>query len=144
MDIINKLSDITVSRIRFSEVDSMNVVWHGNYLRLLEDGRESFGAKYGLGYRDVYSHGLMTPIVDMQLSYKRSILYGDSAEIYTEYIASRAAKIVFEYTIKRASDGLLALKAKSTQAFIDLEGNLQLTRPEFYEQWQRRFGVSIP
>ena len=36
--------------IRFSEVDSMNVVWHGSYPLYFEDAREEFGRKYGLGY----------------------------------------------------------------------------------------------
>ena len=40
----------TEIRVRFSEVDSMGVVWHGNYLKYFEDGREAFGRKHGLGY----------------------------------------------------------------------------------------------
>jgi acyl-CoA thioester hydrolase len=38
-----ELKCLTEIRIRFSEVDSMGVVWHGNYIRYFEDGRESFG-----------------------------------------------------------------------------------------------------
>ena len=34
--------------IRFSEVDSMNIVWHGSYVLYLEDAREAFGKKYNL------------------------------------------------------------------------------------------------
>ena len=36
--------------VRFSEVDSMNVVWHGSYPLYFEDAREAFGKKYGLEY----------------------------------------------------------------------------------------------
>lgn len=36
--------------IRFSEVDSMNVVWHGSYPLYFEDAREAFGKKFGLAY----------------------------------------------------------------------------------------------
>ena len=36
--------------IRFSEVDSMGIVWHGSYVAYLEDAREAFGAKYHLEY----------------------------------------------------------------------------------------------
>ena len=35
--------------IRFSEVDSMNIVWHGAYPLYFEDAREAFGKKYDLG-----------------------------------------------------------------------------------------------
>lgn len=48
-------SDIILKAIknitpRFSEVDSMNIVWHGSYPLYFEDAREAFGEKYGLGY----------------------------------------------------------------------------------------------
>ena len=37
------LTNRTTLRVRFSEVDSMEVVWHGEYVRYMEDGREAFG-----------------------------------------------------------------------------------------------------
>ena len=41
----------TSLRVRFSEVDSMQIVWHGEYVRYFEDGREAFGREFaGLGY----------------------------------------------------------------------------------------------
>lgn len=40
----------TSLRVRFSEVDSMQIVWHGEYVRYFEDGREAFGREFaGLG-----------------------------------------------------------------------------------------------
>lgn len=45
--LVNKTS----LRVRFSEVDSMQIVWHGEYVRYFEDGREAFGREFaGLGY----------------------------------------------------------------------------------------------
>ena len=46
------LIDRTTIKVRFSEIDSMQIVWHGEYVRYFEDGRESFGKHYGLGYMD--------------------------------------------------------------------------------------------
>ena len=42
---------------RFSEVDSMNIVWHGSYPLYFEDAREAFGEKFGLGYLFIYDNG---------------------------------------------------------------------------------------
>ena len=41
------ISEIEID-IRFSETDAMGVVWHGNYLKFFEDGREAFGKEFGL------------------------------------------------------------------------------------------------
>ncbi len=50
--------------IRFSEVDSMNIVWHGSYPLYFEDAREAFGKKYGLGY--------MTSVLVAQILQRRT------------------------------------------------------------------------
>ena len=60
------LKSIVEIPIKFSEVDSLRVVWHGNYVRYFEDGREAFGRQYGLGYLDIFENGnLAVPIVDL-------------------------------------------------------------------------------
>ena len=50
MDEIRLINSCKV-KVRFSEVDSMAVVWHGNYVKYLEDGREAFGLQFGVGDR---------------------------------------------------------------------------------------------
>ena len=37
-------------KIRFSETDAMGIVWHGNYIKYMEDGREDWGKNHGLSY----------------------------------------------------------------------------------------------
>ena len=53
--------------IRFSEIDSMKVAWHGSYVLYLEDAREFWGAKYGLGYQDFMDNRYYAPIVEMDI-----------------------------------------------------------------------------
>ncbi|PLX05542.1 MAG: 4-hydroxybenzoyl-CoA thioesterase [Marinilabiliales bacterium] len=126
--------------VRFSEVDSMQIVWHGNYVKYLEDGRESFGKKYGIGYMDVYRAGLLTPIVGVNLNYKKPLKYEDKAIIRTRYIDSPAAIIQFEYEIVKLPDKVVTLSATTTQAFIDTTGELILTLPAFFEKWKKKWG----
>ena len=47
------LKDRTEVKVRFGEVDSMGIVWHGNYVKYIEEGRESFGRKYGISYLEL-------------------------------------------------------------------------------------------
>jgi acyl-CoA thioester hydrolase len=128
--------------IRFSEVDLMGVVWHGNFVRFLEDGREYFGQKYGLTYMEVASRGFLVPIVDMQLSYKKSARYGEKLVVETKFINSAAAKIIFEYTIFREMDMEVLVKARTVQVFTDENGQLILTSPPFYLDWKKSLLIS--
>jgi acyl-CoA thioester hydrolase len=119
----------------------MHIVWHGNYLKYFEDGRESFGLKYNLGYLDVYKHQVMIPIVKVNCDFKRPLVYGDSAIIETSYIPTDAAKIVFEYTIFRKHDMEVMATGNSVQVFLTPTGELLLTPPEFYIGWKKKLGI---
>jgi acyl-CoA thioester hydrolase len=127
--------------VRFSEVDSMRIVWHGNYLKYFEDGRESFGSKYNLGYLDVYKHNVMIPLVKITCDYKRPLEYGDLAIVETCFVSTEAAKIVFNYTIYRKRDMEIAATGSSTQVFLTPQGELLLTNPEFFSGWKQKWGI---
>ena len=133
---------ITTTRttVRFSEVDSMQVVWHGEYVRYFEDGREAFGREYpGLGYLDFDANGYTAPIVDLQLQYVSPLTVNDVAIIETRYIETVAAKLCFEYIIRKESDGTLVARGSSVQVFVDSSGEMALNNPQFYEEWKKRW-----
>ncbi|MCM1449544.1 MAG: acyl-CoA thioesterase [Clostridiales bacterium] len=124
-------------RVRFSEVDSMNIVWHGSYPLYFEDAREAFGLKYGIDYLTIFGNGYYAPLVDIQFHYKRPIVYGMTVRVDIIYRPTPAAKIVFEYEIYNTSDGTLMATGSSTQVFMDKEYNLVWTNPDFYENWKK-------
>ncbi|MCW3785549.1 acyl-CoA thioesterase [Plebeiibacterium sediminum] len=138
---MKELVNITKVKVRFSEVDSMHIVWHGNYVKFLEDGREAFGSQYGLGYYDVYEEGYMTPIVKVDIDYKNQVRYGEELEVKTIFESVDAAKICFRYEISKVSDKLIVAKGKTIQVFLDTEGDLQLTNPPFYTSWKEKWGL---
>ena len=134
------LTNISQTNVRFSEVDSMCVVWHGSYVRYLEDGREAFGKRYsGIGYMDMYNNGYTAPIVDLQMEYVSPLTVNDVAVVETRFIEMAAAKLFFEYIIKRKSDGAVVMRARTLQVFLDKEGNISLNNPTFFEDWKKRW-----
>lgn len=124
--------------VRFSEVDSMNIVWHGNYMLYFEDAREAFGHKYGLDYLTIYHHGFYAPLVDIQFKYKQPVIYGMKPLITITYQPCDAAKIVFDYLITNPDDGSVLATGHSVQVFMDLNYNLVLCNPDFYQEWKDR------
>ena len=69
-------------------------MWHGEYVRYFEDGREAFGREFaGLGYMDIHASGYTAPIVELQLQYKKPLRVNDTAVVETRYIATEAAKM---------------------------------------------------
>ncbi|OFX49876.1 MAG: 4-hydroxybenzoyl-CoA thioesterase [Bacteroidetes bacterium GWA2_30_7] len=140
-NIESKIVSKTIVTIRFSDVDSMGIVWHGNYVKYFEDGRESFGLEHGLHYLNVYKNGYFAPIVNIECNYKNPLRYGEKVIIETYYIDSEAAKIIHEYKLYRQSDNELVATGSSTQVFLNVNGELQLTIPAFFEEWKQKMKI---
>lgn len=123
-------------RIRFSEVDAMNVVWHGNYLKFFEDGREALGTEYGLHYLDFADKGYFVPIVKSSIEHLATASYGDELRVTTRLYYSRAAKIIHDYEVFNLTTNKISAKGTTMQVFVTLDKELFLTNPDFYEEWK--------
>ena len=136
------LVDTVPVKVRFNEVDSLGIVWHGHYVRYFEDGRESFGEKYQLRYLDFYNNGYVVPIVSIQAEYKRVLKYGDNLIVETIYIYNESAKIKFNYRLLNEETGELVVTGSTTQVFLKRDDmSLQLINPDFYQDWKLKNGL---
>lgn len=136
--------ELTASKlldIRFSEVDSMDIVWHGSYPLYFEDAREEFGKKFGLGYMTIFSNGYYAPLVELSFKYKKPIKYEMQPEIRIRYIPTESAKIIFEYVIIDPQDGSVFAEGKSMQVFMDKNYELVWENPSFYQKWKEKWRV---
>jgi len=137
-----KLVHETITTVKFSEVDSLGIVWHGHYVRYFEDGREAFGNAYGLGYLDIFNFGYLTPVVNVQCDYKLPLRYGSRVKIVSEYIPCEAAKIKFNYKLFDVETDRLVATGHTVQVFLDRTNFvLQLSMPDFYEEWKKKNGL---
>jgi len=134
MSLINR----TEFTVRFNEVDPLGIVWHGHYIRFFEDGREAFGREHGLTYMQIYEKGFVAPVVNIHCDYKKSLEYGDTAVVETQFINSLAAKLTFKYRITLVKTGEVVAEGTSVQVFLDAERReLQLIAPDFFTAWKK-------
>lgn len=138
---MKKLTASKKFEVRFSEVDSMNIVWHGSYPLYFEDAREEFGKKFGLGYMTIFSNGFYAPLVELSFKYKKPLLYEMEPEVIITYIPTESAKIVFDYKIIDSKDGIELATGRSVQVFMDRDYQLVWETPEFYQAWKDKWEV---
>jgi len=55
--------------VPFFDIDTMNVVWHGHYVKYLEVARCALLDKIGHNYTAMLEAGYAWPVIDMQLRY---------------------------------------------------------------------------
>lgn len=56
---------------QFYDIDSMDVVWHGHYVKYLERARCALLDQLGYNYEDMRQSGYAWPVVDLRMKYIR-------------------------------------------------------------------------
>lgn len=125
-------------RVRFEEVDPLGIVWHGRYPSWLEDGRSALYERYGIGYMELYRHGVLAPIKKMHLDYHHPLRFGQECSIEALLHFSEAARINFSCVI-RDDSGRVCTTGYTVQLMLDNEQNLQMTPPRFYQDFLIRW-----
>jgi acyl-CoA thioester hydrolase len=135
------LEETCVVPIRFHEVDSMLVVWHGHYVTYIEEARRALGRRYGIDYPTFFAHNTPAPVAQLRLDYLAPARLADTLTVTARLLKSEAAKLEFEYEIRRQSDRSLLASATTLQVFTNLKGELLLTMPDFmierYQAWEK-------
>lgn len=139
---MKELTNTTTFRVRFSEVDSLRIVWHGHYLRYFEDGRDAWAKEFGFDFMEVYEkHGLLMPLASSHMDYKHPLRYNETGLIETSFIHSPAAKMVFRFRVFDEERKQLKATGETVQVFMDTDHVLQLNTPSFFEEWKRKKGL---
>jgi acyl-CoA thioester hydrolase len=105
--------------VEFYDVDSMRIVWHGNYLKYFEKARCALLEKIGYNYSDMEESGWAFPVTGISLKYVNSLHFRDRVRaraILTEY--ENCIKI--KYELYNAETGQICTKGDSTQMAINM------------------------
>lgn len=134
------LTHIETCKVRFNEVDSLGIVWHGHYIVYFEDGREAFGKKHGISYLDVKKNGFVTPIVKTSTEHFLPLKYGETFTVETTFVSSEAAKMIFRFQIFN-EERKLVCSGETVQVFLDQNDQLCLYNPPFFQEWKKKVGL---
>jgi acyl-CoA thioester hydrolase len=126
--------DETEIRVRFNEVDSWGMVWHGHYIAWFEAGRSALLSKFQLGPQDFTRMGYVAPVVDLKCSYKEPARLEDEIIIRTTVIKPTKAALTFHFEILRKKDRKLLVTGEETQVLLTLDGRMLYYIPRELEE----------
>ncbi|GAB3246109.1 acyl-CoA thioesterase [Chitinimonas naiadis] len=103
----------------FHDLDPMDIVWHGNYVKYLEIARSALLGRFDYDYPQMRDSGYAWPIVDMRLKYVRTISFGQKVKIRAE-ITEWENRLRIDYLITDAETGLRLNKAYTIQVAVEI------------------------
>ncbi len=109
----------TEIEVPFFDLDPMQIVWHGNYVKYLEVARCAVLDSIGYNYTQMKASGYAWPVIDLQLRYIGSAVFGQRLRLRAE-IVEWESRLKIDYLITDAASGKRLNRASSTQVAVDL------------------------
>jgi acyl-CoA thioester hydrolase len=117
--------------VPFHDVDPMQVVWHGHYLKYFEAARTALFDQFGL---DLYSLaqecGCVFPVVRSAVKHTHPLRYRDRFRCLATLVPDRA-KIIVEFELTLLGGGQRCASGRTEQVALKMpEMTLQFALPE--------------
>lgn len=123
------ISAIIEATVAFHDIDIVGVMWHGHYLKYLENARWALMNQIGFGFEAMTDSGYAWPIVEMHVKYVHAAKLGDQLRVRASLVEWES-RLAFNYLVVRA-DGERLARARSVQVAVDVNsGALQFTTPQ--------------
>lgn len=115
--------------VGFHDVDMVGVVWHGHYLRYLENARWALMNELDYGLDRMVESGCAWPIVELQTRYLNAARFADQLRVRASLVEWEA-RLVLNYLVTRPRDGMRIARARTVQVAVDARsGALQFATP---------------
>lgn len=125
-------------RVPFYDVDSINVVWHGHYVKYLEEARCELLDSLGYGYDAMRASGYVWPVIDLQLRYAHAAQFGQRLVVRAELVEWEH-RLKINYLIRDAASGQRLTRASSVQVAVCMATReMQLASPAAFVDAVRR------
>ncbi|MBQ9245130.1 acyl-CoA thioesterase [bacterium] len=116
MSLFSSEMEITIP---FFDVDPMNIVWHGNYIKYLEQARCDMFTKLNYTYIDMSKDFYAYPIAKMNTKYIKPISFNDVIIIKSELLTIEPA-LNIKYTMYNKKDNEKIFTAETMQIAVDI------------------------
>jgi len=115
--------------VAFHDVDLMSVVWHGHYLKYMENARWALMDDIGYGFADMVGSGYLWPIVDTHLRFIRPARFGERIAV-TASLVEWDSRLVVNYLVADARSGARVARGQTVQVAVDgASGEMQFRCP---------------
>ncbi|PLS14694.1 hypothetical protein CVD28_26970 [Bacillus sp. M6-12] len=127
--------------VRYAETDQMGVVYHANYLVWMELGRTQLINDLGFNYASLEEDGIISPVIDIQASYKKPVRYGEEAMIKTWIEAYDGFRVTYGYEIMTQA-GELSVQGTSVHVCVKKDTFRPISFRRAYPNWHDAYEKS--
>jgi acyl-CoA thioester hydrolase len=113
----SSISEQIACEVAFHDVDLAQVVWHGHYLRYLENARWALMRAIQFDLHDMLESGFLWPVVDLRVKYVRAARYQDRLQVRASLVDWQE-RLTINYLITDEGTGERVVRAQTIQIAV--------------------------
>lgn len=118
--------------VPFFDVDSMDVVWHGHYVKYFEVARCALLERIGHNYQQMREAGYAWPIIDVQLRYMRGARFNQRIVVRADLVEWEN-RLKINYLIRDAETAERMTRGSTVQVAVEIaSGEMLLASPRVF------------
>lgn len=106
--------------VPFHDVDSMNVVWHGHYLKYFELARCQLLEQFDYNYNQMRESGYVYPVIESHIRYAHGIIFNQKIRVVAKLVEWEN-RLKIDYTIYDAQTNKRLTKGYTIQVAVRIE-----------------------
>lgn len=105
-------------KAQYHETDQMGIIHHSNYVKWMEEARISYMDQMGFSYRKVEELGVISPVVNISVSYKKQVSFDNEIQIRVSVKKYNSISLEFNYEFFNVSKNEICTIASSRHCFL--------------------------
>ena len=119
------VSNFTKVRVIYADTDAMGIVYHTNYIKWFEVGRNELMRQLGVAYTELEKLGLNMPLTKVSCHYLLPAKYDQLLTVETKFDYIKRASIRFNSHIWDEEGKTLLVEGYTIHACTNMEGKIR-------------------
>ena len=116
--------------VYYADTDSYGVVWHGTYLRWMEQARVEFCRNLGIDLVSMKENDVVIPVTNINIRYKASAKLDNTVIVETQITKISPLTVTFNQIIKEKDTNKIFTNADVEVVAVNGEGRIYRRMPD--------------
>lgn len=116
--------------VYYADTDSYGVVWHGTYLRWMEQARVEYCRNLGIDLVSMKENDVVIPVTNINIRYKASAKLDNTVIIETQITKISPLTVTFNQIIKEKDTNKIFTNADVEVVAVNGEGRIYRRMPD--------------
>ncbi len=117
-------AEVTI-QVPFHDVDVMEVVWHGHYVKYFEIARSALLEKINYNYREMRESGFAWPVIELKMRHAKPARLGQRLKVRARLV-DYETRLKIAYLVTDGESGRRLTRGHTVQVAVDMSNQEML------------------